>query len=290
MAIFHISNSTNYSPFGVELYERGFTIDDYRYGYQGSEKDNEVKGNGNSYTTYFRQLDPRLGRWLSIDPKASSMPWQSPYCSMDNNPIYYNDALGDKVKIGAKGKKKREIKKAIKADRKASSDFDDKFKEQKKDKNILYTYRDNTKFGTVNGEDRKIKRGTSPMSATVIDKVNNKSGLDRVNVVYNSKPPYEASAGIFGLFDQEMTPVYSGNEDKNELSLQKVAGNITKAREFGAGERVELIITVSGRTQLRTQRADQVVRQVRRAGFKVKKVTVEESKDKGVLNLSIFNY
>jgi len=67
----------------------------YRYGYQGSEKDNEVKGEGNSYTTHFRQLDPRLGRWLTIDPKASSLPWQSPYCSMDNNPILLNDVLGD---------------------------------------------------------------------------------------------------------------------------------------------------------------------------------------------------
>ncbi len=71
--------------------------DGYRYGYQGSEKDNEVKGKGNSYTTFFRQLDPRLGRWLSIDPKTSSIPWQSPYCSMNNNPIIFNDILGDSI-------------------------------------------------------------------------------------------------------------------------------------------------------------------------------------------------
>lgn len=69
----------------------------YRYGYQGSEKDDEVKGSGNSYTTEYRQLDPRLGRWLSLDPKARSMPWQSPYVSMDNNPIWFNDILGDSV-------------------------------------------------------------------------------------------------------------------------------------------------------------------------------------------------
>lgn len=69
----------------------------YRYGYQGSEKDDEVKGDGNSYTTHFRQLDPRVGRWMSIDPKAKSMPWQSPYCSMDNNPILYNDVFGDSI-------------------------------------------------------------------------------------------------------------------------------------------------------------------------------------------------
>ena len=66
----------------------------YNYGYQGSEKDDEIKGNGNSYTTEFRMLDPRLGRWLSVDPVFQ--PWQSPYCSMDNNPISLNDEKGDK--------------------------------------------------------------------------------------------------------------------------------------------------------------------------------------------------
>ncbi len=69
--------------------------DPYRFGYQGSEKDNEVSGEGNSYTTEFRQLDPRLGRWFSVDPVFQ--PWQSPYTSMDNNPIGLNDVLGDKT-------------------------------------------------------------------------------------------------------------------------------------------------------------------------------------------------
>lgn len=60
-----------------------------------------MKGKGNSYTTYFRQLDPRLGRWLTIDPKAR--PWESPYVSMANNPILYSDHLGDTVKFASQG-------------------------------------------------------------------------------------------------------------------------------------------------------------------------------------------
>jgi RHS repeat-associated protein len=56
------------------------------------EVDNEVKGNGNSYTTQFRQYDPRLGRWLSLDPVVQSH--QSPYSSFDNNPVLYNDIDG----------------------------------------------------------------------------------------------------------------------------------------------------------------------------------------------------
>ncbi|MEN9973657.1 MAG: hypothetical protein RIS20_2004 [Bacteroidota bacterium] len=91
-----IRTCSDYSPFGVELDGRTVSVEWYRFGYQGSEKDNEFKGEGNSYTTEFRQLDTRIGRWLSIDPVIQ--PWQSSYCSMDGNPISKNDILGNTTK------------------------------------------------------------------------------------------------------------------------------------------------------------------------------------------------
>ena len=95
MRFFDVENSLDYYSFGMLMPER-FGGGDYRYGYQSSEKDNKVKSEGNSYTTHFRQLDPRLGRWLTIDPKATA--WESPYVSMGNMPIWANDVLGDKFK------------------------------------------------------------------------------------------------------------------------------------------------------------------------------------------------
>ncbi len=67
--------------------------DAYRYGFNGMERDDEVKGEGNSYTTFFRQYDPRLARWKSIDPK--SVAWDSPYAFSRNSPLIFNDPEGD---------------------------------------------------------------------------------------------------------------------------------------------------------------------------------------------------
>ncbi|MCC5924559.1 MAG: RHS repeat-associated core domain-containing protein [Crocinitomicaceae bacterium] len=92
----HIVSIADYSGFGVQLDGRTNQSDSYRYGFQGQEKDDEIKGAGNSYTTEFRQYDPRVGRWLSVDPLAHEFPWSSPYVVFDNNPIYYVDPDGQK--------------------------------------------------------------------------------------------------------------------------------------------------------------------------------------------------
>jgi len=57
------------------------------------EKDNEIKGDELSYTTENRAFDPRLGRWLSIDPIIKHE--ESPYLGFHSNPILFNDPLGD---------------------------------------------------------------------------------------------------------------------------------------------------------------------------------------------------
>lgn len=76
----------------------------YVFGFQGSERVDEIAGSGNHYTTFYRGLDVRLGKWWSPDPKSSLTPWESPYSSMGNNPIWFNDPLGDIFKIGSKDK------------------------------------------------------------------------------------------------------------------------------------------------------------------------------------------
>jgi RHS repeat-associated protein len=85
---------------------RNESASDYRYGFNGMEKDDEVKGGGNSYTTEFRQYDPRIARWTSLDPLMAKFPHQSPYVAFDNNPIVNNDPKGSAAEGQTGGKDK----------------------------------------------------------------------------------------------------------------------------------------------------------------------------------------
>jgi RHS repeat-associated protein len=66
----------------------------YRYGFNGKEKDPEVKGMGAQYDYGFRIYDPRLGRFLSVDPLTQSYPWYTPYQFAGNMPIWAIDLDG----------------------------------------------------------------------------------------------------------------------------------------------------------------------------------------------------
>jgi RHS repeat-associated protein len=89
-----LQNTYDYSAFGVSLDGRTMEGDFYRYGFQGMEGDSEVKDEGNSYTTEFRQYDPRIGRWLTLDPLMAQFPRMSPYTGLNNNPISIVDPKG----------------------------------------------------------------------------------------------------------------------------------------------------------------------------------------------------
>ncbi|WP_040254147.1 RHS repeat-associated core domain-containing protein [Psychroserpens mesophilus] len=85
----------DYYPFGMLMPKRHDSEGNYRYGFNGMEADDEIKGGGNSYTSYFRQYDSRIGRWLSLDPEMENFPNQSPYNGFDNSPIKLSDPHGN---------------------------------------------------------------------------------------------------------------------------------------------------------------------------------------------------
>ena len=67
----------------------------YRYGFNGKENDDEVKGEGNQQDYGMRIYDPRLGRFLSVDPLTKDYPELTPYQFASNTPIQAIDIDGE---------------------------------------------------------------------------------------------------------------------------------------------------------------------------------------------------
>jgi RHS repeat-associated protein len=71
----------------------------YRFLFNGMESDPEMKGTGNCLDFGARIYDPRIGRWLSVDPLIREYPSWSPYNSFLSNPIYIIDPDGKGGKV-----------------------------------------------------------------------------------------------------------------------------------------------------------------------------------------------
>jgi RHS repeat-associated protein len=85
-----IINANDYTPFGSLMTGRKYSAatSKYRYGFNGKENDNDVKGIEGSQQDYgMRIYDPRLGRFLSVDPITDEYPELTPYQFASNRPI-----------------------------------------------------------------------------------------------------------------------------------------------------------------------------------------------------------
>ncbi len=93
-----VRSAVDYYPFGMQMPGRSLS-GGYRYGFNGKEKDNEVKGDGNSLDFGARIYDARLGRWLSLDPLQAKYPSFTPYSFVNNSPTFCIDPDGRKIVI-----------------------------------------------------------------------------------------------------------------------------------------------------------------------------------------------
>ncbi len=90
---------TCYYPFGILQPGRKFNVGEYRFGFNGFEKDDEIKGAENHISFADYGYDPRLCRRFNPDPIFFS--WQSSYATFDNNPILFIDPTGKGAEVSS---------------------------------------------------------------------------------------------------------------------------------------------------------------------------------------------
>ena len=92
-----VVSANDYYPFGMLQPGRSYAQNGngYRYGFNGQEKSDEIKGPGNSYTAEFWEYDPRAAIRWNLDPKPTVA--QSPYVVFGRNPILFTDLKGDSI-------------------------------------------------------------------------------------------------------------------------------------------------------------------------------------------------
>jgi RHS repeat-associated protein len=181
------------------------------------EKDSELKGEGLSYTTEYRAYDPRIGRWLSTDPKAFLFISQSPYHFGYNNPIITVDVDGAEniVVVGNQGK---------------SPDSDKRGKINKKSKKTSdYTYGENTrhflqaglnraremkKNNTENGEQTTLLIYNGDYSSEEIAKYKEAAEKDGINVVVVTD-----AADVADYINKKATWTWFGNTKARDNDL-----------------------------------------------------------------------
>jgi RHS repeat-associated protein len=112
---------SDYHPFGMAMNNRTFTYNllGYKAGFNGKDLDKET----NSYDFGERIYDPRLAKWLSLDPIKSKFPHESPYMFAGANPIFYVDEQGNFKIKHLKGEDRKAALKVIEAMRNEVEDW-----------------------------------------------------------------------------------------------------------------------------------------------------------------------
>jgi RHS repeat-associated protein len=119
-----IINAQDYYPFGMVEPGRQYAIlgdSSYRYAFNGKLHDDDIYGKDNSYDYGMRFYDPRLGRFMSVDPKFKDYAWQSLYAYIRNNPIDIVDLNGE----GDPNQRAENGKKAAKDDKRPYGEDND---------------------------------------------------------------------------------------------------------------------------------------------------------------------
>jgi RHS repeat-associated protein len=98
-----VISAQDYFPFGMVVHDRTYNTGKYRFGFNGKEYDTEVKGPNIQQDYGMRFYDPRVARFLSVDPITKQYPELTPYQFASNTPIQAVDLDGLEMYYAADG-------------------------------------------------------------------------------------------------------------------------------------------------------------------------------------------
>jgi hypothetical protein len=100
------------STFNTSVNNCGANPENYKYGFNTQEKDNEIAGENNIYSAEYWEYDARVAKRWNVDPVYKE--YESPYVCFGNNPICFVDINGDDTfnvvssKLNTKGEELKE--------------------------------------------------------------------------------------------------------------------------------------------------------------------------------------
>ncbi|MDP4247802.1 MAG: RHS repeat-associated core domain-containing protein [Bacteroidota bacterium] len=83
-----------YFAFGGVMRSSNIAGSGYRYGFNGKENDDEVRGANDEIDYGMRGYDPRIGRFMSVDPISNKYPELTPYQYASSSPVSLVDIDG----------------------------------------------------------------------------------------------------------------------------------------------------------------------------------------------------
>jgi RHS repeat-associated protein len=90
-----IETAQDYYPFGSLMPGRKYNAGEYRFGFNGQEKDDEIAGVTGSHVSFkYRIYDSRIARFFTIDPLALEYPYWTPYQFAGLMPIWAKELEG----------------------------------------------------------------------------------------------------------------------------------------------------------------------------------------------------
>ena len=188
---------------------RSFSTDEYRYGFNGMESDDEVKDIvGSSYDFGARMYDARIGRWLNRDPLELKYPGLSPYNFVNNMPIIAIDPDGKRIIIVNGYYNTRDVAEGLGASECCESYWSNNFEESAQ--NFFNDYSGQTQWvdgnqigATASGEEN-YNAGYEYAKANFKDLTKGMSEDEVINLVGHSMGA-AFSAGMAEYFQEEGT-------------------------------------------------------------------------------------